>query len=230
MISIALHFIIAIIFLVSSVVLYILWKKQGSPKNYIMDYFFFLSFFSLYHLALSLPYIIFGENLTLMAWGYILAMISLLFLFPRVYKITLKIWGVSEQKIKLVIYLTTLLILTTIIIYIYDFRTPYIVNPGFIIWNGNIIGSIIIFLLGLEAGVFWAITFLKNIPKDLIFIYKLKTYLYIAAAVLVAISSIYFVSRTVLLVIIAFVSHGLASVFFVIPVLLPKPSQENINE
>jgi len=222
MTSAILHLILALLSFAGGLVIHTVWAKHRIKEQYIkrLSSFFFLFVFC--HLSFSLPYLIYPDNLRVLAWGYNFAVAFMFLSIIFLWKMVFEILCLSQRKIRLMTFILLLLILVTIFIQIFNMRLPTILNNGFIIWNGNLISGTIISLHIIFLVILWIYILLKNWPQEITFIEKLKSVLITSGAVLMGSSFIYYIAYNYTMVLLSFIFVFLGTTIFIIPFLIPK--------
>ncbi|MEW5907679.1 MAG: hypothetical protein AB1643_00635 [Patescibacteria group bacterium] len=219
--TIILHFILASITAIASVVAYLGWRATKYSEDVKRGFFLFFFFFIGYHLSLVFPFLIFGANLRAIAWGYIVAIIFIFLLLVPIWRIVLnRLFGLSIKKINFIITLLLLAGLLVTIIEIYDFRLPIFDESGFIFWNANIIAALI---TSFSAAILETVSIfylIKNWPSNLSTFKKIKTALFMFGLMMFIIACIYFLAFNLTMVITAFVTVSLGTLSFLITLLI----------
>lgn len=206
MISVILHLALALMNATAAAAVYWIWTKEDHRQKLMGYLFIFYTAFAGYHLSLSLPFYIFGGNLTTMAWGYNLAIAFVFLLLVPMYTMMIfQVLGFTAKGIKRFIAVFFLTGATVVLIQVLDFRLPVIIEPGFILWSNNFVAGLLTFLAGASVAVVWTVIFLKNRPVSLSVAEKAKIYLFTLSGLMFSIASVYFIARNLTMVIIAFI-------------------------
>jgi len=215
MLSAILHLGLAVIALVGGLAVYRTWKRQKFSQEATFKYFFaFFVFLILYHLCLALPYFVFAGNLFLMAWGYIFGVAFIFLIILFIFKMMAYLLGLSARRsLNLEIAILFLGILV-FVIQAFDFRLPIILPSNFIVWNNSLPVGALIFVSSLSITLFFISAFLKNLNKADETVEKVKMYFLIAGSLFIGLSTIYFIARTPFFILLAFITHFFAVVFF----------------
>ncbi len=221
--SVILHLILAFLTLVGAVGVYIYWWRDGfvkkSPRKQL---FLFFIFFTAYHLFLSLPFLFFHGNLRLMAFGYNFAILAIFLMSVPIFRVYLGFYELSPQKIKLIINTFLLVGIALIIGLFYDLRLPFIDESGFIIWRVNLfLGILNTIVIGTLPFLF-GLSFLKNLPRGITSIEKVKVFFLSFGSFSFALSCIYFAVQNLFMVIIAFIFVTLGIIFWIISLFIHR--------
>lgn len=224
-----LHFILAIFTAIASVITYSLWHKGNFQDINKKRFFIFFVFFTAYHLCLSLPYLFLQKNLTAMSWGYISAIVFLFLFCLPMWKLILGLANVSTKATKFIIGIFLLIGLLGFFIKIYDFQLPIIHSSGLIIWNADLISAWLTFICVGTLPFSFFVFFFKNYPKNLGFDEKLKTIFFGGGGLTYSLACVYFIAWNVDMVISAFILVTLGTILFIMPFLMPKRKQIEIQ-
>ncbi|MBU2109743.1 hypothetical protein KKB71_02190 [Patescibacteria group bacterium] len=222
MTSAILHLILALLSFAGGLVIHTVWAKHRIKEQYIkrLSSFFFL--FTFCHLSFGLPYLIYQDNLRVLAWGYNFAIAFMFLSVIFIWKMVFEILCFSAQKIRSMTIFFLFLALITVLVQIFNMRLPTIFHNGFIIWNGNLISGTIISLHIIFLVILWIYILLKNWPKEITFIEKLKSVLITIGAILMGSSFIYYIAYNYTMVLLSFIFVFLGTTIFIIPFLIPK--------
>lgn len=219
MISAILHLILAFLTSIGAVGIYYKFVRKG---GHIKDFFWFYVFFTAYHLFLSLPFFLTSGNLTIMAWGYNFAILSLFIFLAPVIMIEFQIINMPKRKRKILISSFLLSGLIAVLLQVFIFRLPIIHESGFIIWNANILSKLIATLAAVLTSLSWSLFLFKNWPKNISFVEKLKTVFLGTGAFVFALACVYFSAYNVAMVISAFIFVSIGTVLSTACFLIPK--------
>lgn len=220
-----LHLILAFLTAIGALVTYIFWRKNAFQNQNIKMFFIFFVLFTGYHLFLSLPFFFTPDNLTAMAWGYIFAIVFLFLMCVPMWKLILRILSVSDKTIKSIIRGFLLICMIITLIQIYDFRLPIIHQSGFIIWNVNLFSA---WFTSIAVGILpflFGFSFFKNWPKNVTTVEKLKAFFFSIGGFTYGLACVYFIAWNVDMIISAFILVTLGTILFIMPFLIPKRKQ-----
>lgn len=217
-----LHLILAGLAVVGSIAIYFTWHRMDFQHNLVKYLFYFLAFFIGYHVFLSLPYFIFGKNLTVLAGGYEIAIFFyFLFLVPII-QLIFYLTNASSKTKAYVLSLFFFWAAAVLVLQIVDFRLPIVLSNGFIFWNANPVSAWLTSLAGFLVGAN-LFMIVGNQPRGLNFSERFKSFLLMSGIFTLTVDSLlYFPAHSLTMVFLAFVFTGLGTVLFMAVFFVPK--------
>lgn len=199
--------------LLTSLFIFIAYKKGGSLNKQIRVFSLFFLLFSLYRSFLAV--FNFTSDLIIGAWSYNIAIIIFYIMIVLVWQISFDLLGLSRTKQNFLLSTMAIVGILVFDIQIYDFRLPIIHSSGLIFWNTTPIAAWITALSGFLVGMTWVYAFLKNLKNTRNRIAKIKSVSIIFTAFMLAVSSLtHFHSQKYYLLIFSFITAFLGFLFF----------------
>lgn len=199
--SIILHSILALLSALGSIATYLHWRKTGFQKEAVKRFSWLFFFLFWYYFSYIFSFFFFRGNLSALAWGIIVSVAFLFIGITFMWKVILGLLNISLKKINFIARGFLLMGLITILFLIIDFRLPIIHESGFIILNINFVSALLIILGQNALPAIWLFIILKNWPRNLGLVEKLKAASISFACLLIIFSGVYFLTRDYRLVI-----------------------------
>jgi hypothetical protein len=223
MLTFILHLLLALLCFIGAAASFSSWKLKRDKNDIHVHLFLFFAFFTGYHACLSVPFLLTGGNLMVMAWGYNFAMAFIYLALAPMYSIMVfQILGVPVARIGNYIKMLLIVGLFVVLIQAYDFRLPIIDSSGFVIWNNNLIAGGLTAAFCLAISVIWIFIYFKNKPVNLDALEKLKAVIYTIGGLMFSLASLYFFARSIFMIAIAFILVSVGTILMDILVLIPE--------